>query len=106
MKAKQLESFSENDFEIQKTYFRKVDHWIIIDNINRDNFTATRNIHYKMIVNMAVRIPYNDKNEETKPLMGDINAKKISIEEYFKLSDILKNGTYSYNKKLGKCILK
>ena len=40
MNAKQLELFTESDFEQQKTYFRTLNGWFIVDKINNqiDNY--------------------------------------------------------------------
>jgi hypothetical protein len=107
METKQLELFSENDFEPQKTYIRKVNEWVIIDNLDRSNFEATRKIHYRMIIDITKGIVHNDKSIETTPLDSDKSARKITTDEYFMLACLLKEkGNFIYNKKLGKSISK
>ena len=107
METKQLELFSENDFEPQKTYIRKVNEWVIIDNLDRSNFEATRKIHYRMIIDITKGIVHNYKSIETTPLDSDKSARKITTDEYFMLACLLKEkGNFIYNKKLGKSISK
>lgn len=107
METKQLELFTENDFDPQKTYFRRINHWVIIDNLDRSNFEATRNTSYKMIIDTKKRIVHDDKSVETIPMDSDKSARKITTDEYFMLAKILKErGNFIYNKKLGKPILK
>ena len=107
MEAKQLELFTENDFDLQKTYFRRINHWVIIDNLDRSNFEATRKTHYKMIINTIKGIVYDDKSVETIPMDSDKSAKKITTHEYFMLACLLKErGNFIYNKKLGRPISK
>jgi hypothetical protein len=107
METKQLELFSENDFEPQKVYLWKTKHWVIIDNLDRSNFETTRKIHYKMIIDTIGGIVYDENSIETTPLRDDKKAGKLNISEYFMLACLLKEkGIYLYNKKLGKPILK
>lgn len=107
METKQLELFSENDFEPQKVYLLKTKNWVIIDNLNRNNFEATRNKHYKMIIDTIGGLVYDENCIETTPLRDDTKAEKLNISEYFMLASLLKEkGLYLYNKKLGKPILK
>ena len=107
MEAKQLELFTENDFDPQKTYFRRTNNWVIIDNIDRSNYEATRKTHYKMIIDTIGGIVYDENSIETTPLRDDKKAGKLNISEYFMLACLLKEkGIYLYNKKIGKPILK
>lgn len=107
MEAKQLELFTENDFYPQKTYFRRSDGWIIIDNLDRSNFDATRKIHYQLIVDTKDGKTYDEKSTESTPINRDMRAKAITVTEYLMLASLIKeNGIYLYNKKLGKPILK
>lgn len=107
METKQLELFSENDFEPQKVYLRKIKHWVIIDNLDRSNFGATRNRRYKMVVDTIGGFVYDENSYETTPMREDKDARTLNISEYFMLAKMLKeNGKYLYNKKLGKTILK
>lgn len=107
METKQLELFTENDFNPQKTYFRKTKHWVLIDNLDRSNFDATRRIHYKMVVDINGKKTYNEQSTESTPLNEDRMAKVLTVSEYFMLASLIKeNGIYLYNKKLGKPILK
>ncbi len=107
MEIKQLELFSENDFEPQKVYLWKIKHWVIIDNLDRSNFEATRNKHYKMIIDTIGGFVYDENSIQTTPMRGDKDARTLNISEYFMLAKMLKeNGKYLYNKKLGKTILK
>ncbi len=107
MEAKQLELFTENDFDPQKTYFRKTSHWVLIDNLDRSNFDATRRIHYRMVVDTLGKKTYNETSAESAPMSGDRSAKVLTVSEYFMLASLIKeNGIYLYNKKLGKSICK
>lgn len=107
MEAKQLELFTENDFDPQKTYFRRTNHWVIIDNLDRSNFEATRKIRYKMIIDTAKGIVHDDKSVETIPMEDDKRARKLTTDEYFMLACLLRErGNFIYNKKLGKPISK
>ena len=106
MNAKQLELFTESDFEAQKTYFRRVNNeWIIVDNIN--HFGRGRKTHYKLVVQMREGDVYNEKAEQSAPLSCDEKGEKISVSDYFVLTNaIKKHGKYVFNKKLGKVISK
>ena len=106
MNAKQLELFTESDFEQQKTYFRKVnDEWIIVDNINK--FGRGRETHYGLVVQMRRGDVYNENTTQTTPLGCDEKGEKISVSDYFALANtIKKHGKYVFNKKLGKLISK
>lgn len=107
MKAKQMELFTENDFEPPKTYFRKTNHWVLIDNLDRSNFDTTRSIHYRMVVDTIGKKTYNETSTESTPLNDDRRAKVLTVSEYFMLASLIKeNGIYLYNKKLGKSIRK
>lgn len=107
MEAKQLEIFTENDFEPQKTYFRKTSHWVLIDNLDRSNFDATRSIHYRMVVDTIAKKTYNETRPESTPMSADRRAKVLTVSEYFMLASLIREkGLYLYNKKLGKTILK
>ena len=107
MEAKQTELFSANDFDPPKTYFRKTSHWVLIDNLDRRNFDATRRIHYKMVVDTIKGNTFNEESTESTPLNDDRRAKAITVTEYLMLASLLKEkGLYLYNKKLGKTILK
>lgn len=107
MEAKQLELFTENDFDPQKTYFRRTNHWVIIDNLDRSNFEATRKTRYKMIIDTMKGIVHDDKSVETIPMDSDKSARKITTDEYFMLACLLRErGNFIYNKKLGKSISK
>ena len=65
MNAKQLELFTESDFEQQKTYFRKVnDEWIIVDNINK--FGRGRETHYGLVVQMRRGDVYNENTTQIR----------------------------------------
>lgn len=106
MNAKQLELFTESDFEQQKTYFRKVnDEWIIVDNINK--FGRGRETHYKLVVQMRSGDICDENSTQTTPLSCDEKGEKISVSDYFALANtIKKHGKYVFNKKLGKLISK
>lgn len=106
MNAKQLELFTESDFETQKTYFRKVNsEWIIVDNFN--NFGRGRKTHYKLVVQIRKGDIYNENSTQTAPLGCDEKGEKISVSDYFVLTNIIKkHGKYVFNKKLGKLISK
>ena len=107
MEAKQMELFSANDFDPPKTYFRKTSHWVLIDNLDRSNFDATRKIHYQLVVNTIDGKTYDEKSTESTPINDDMRAKAITVTEYLMLASLLKEkGLYLYNKKLGKTILK
>jgi hypothetical protein len=107
MEAKQLELFTENDFDHKKTYFRRTNEWVIIDNLDRSNFDATRRIHYKMVVDTSGKKTYNEQSTLSTPLNEDRMAKVLTVSEYFMLASLIKeNGIYLYNKKLGKTICK
>ena len=102
-----MELFSANDFDPPKTYFRKTSHWVLIDNLDRSNFDATRKIHYQLVVNTIDGKTYDEKSPESTPMSGDMRAKAITVTEYLMLASLLKEkGLYLYNKKLGKTILK
>ena len=105
MNAKQLELFTESDFEQQKTYFRTLNGWFIVDKINK--FGLGRLSHYQMAIEKISGLIYNEKSTQTTPLSYDQNAKKISVSDYFELSYLIrKDGEYVFNKKLGKLISK
>ena len=107
MEAKQMELFSANDFDPPKTYFRKTSHWVLIDNLDRRNFDATRKIHYQLVVNTIDGQTYDEKSTESTPIHDDMRAKAITVTEYLMLASLLREkGLYLYNKKLGKTILK
>jgi hypothetical protein len=107
MEAKQLELFTENDFDPPKTYFKKTSFWVLIDNLDRSNFDATRKIHYKMVVDTVCGQTYDEKSIESAPMYGDMRAKTLTVTDYLMLASLLKEkGLYLYNKKLGKTILK
>jgi hypothetical protein len=107
MEAKQMELFTENDFDPPKTYFRKTNHWVLIDNLDRRNFDATRRIHYKMVVDTIGKKTFNEESTESTPLNDDRRAKILTVSEYFMLASLIREkGLYLYNKKLGKTILK
>ena len=109
MEGKQLEIFTEHDFEHSKTYFRKTNSgtWVLISRIDRSDFNATRHIPYKMVVNLYDNGVYDEKDEESRPLSTDAKGEKITASDYIRLGMALKqNGKYIYNKKLGKAIPK
>jgi len=107
METKQLELFSENDFDPPKVYFRKTNDWVLIDNLDRSNFDATRNIHYQLVVNTIRGQIYDENSAESRPIYYDKMANAITVTEYLMLASLLKEkGPYLYNKKLGKPILK
>ena len=105
MNAKQLELFTDSDFEQQKTYFRTLNGWFIVDKINK--FGLGRLSHYQMAIERVGGLIYNEKSDQTTPFYHDQNAKRISVSDYFELSYLIrKNGEYVFNKKLGKLISK
>lgn len=109
MEGKELELFTKEDFGTPKTYFRKVGCCILIDNIDRRDFMANYNINYRMVVQKTFKEVnvFDEKSGVSKPMSQDQRARPISINEYLNLAQLLKNnGSYLYNKKLGKCIPK
>ena len=107
MEVKQLELFTEADFERKKTFLKKSSHWVFIDRTNRENFEATFKIPYDAVVNTIDGCVYTKGSTECKPIESDKGAIPLTVKDYLMLSDVLKNRSHCrYNKKIGEIIWK
>ena len=118
MEGKQLELFSDMDFEPKKLHIRKkslldsIQHcWFLIDDFERKptDYVYKENNSYKMAIGLIGKDIYihTKGDSECNVLPMDRDSKKVTVAEYFILAQTLKNnGSFLYNKKLGKVVLK
>ena len=109
MEGKQLELFSDMDFEPKKLHIRKKNLWFLIDDFERKptDYVRKKDNNYKMVIGFIGKdISIHTKGDsECNVLPRD--SKKVTVAEYFILAQTLKNnGSFLYNKKLGKAVLK
>ena len=111
MEGKELELFSDMDFEPKKLHIRKKNLWFLIDDFERKptDYVRKENNSYKMAIGFLGKdISIHTKGDsECHVLPTDRDSKKVTVAEYFILAQTLKNnGSFLYNKKLGKAVLK
>lgn len=111
MEGKQLELFSDMDFEPKKLHIRKKNFWFLIDDFERKptDYVRKKNNSYKMAIGfIGKNICIHTKGDsECNVLPMDRDSKKVTVAEYLILAQTLKNsGSFLYNKKLGKVVLK
>lgn len=105
MKNEELELFLE--LKISKTYIRRLDNWVFIDDIKRENFEMYRSHNYRMVINLKSSRCFDSNSVESQTCKVDKDAKPITVDDYFKVAQIIRNnGLFLYNKKLGKTINK
>ena len=97
MKNEELELFPE--LKIGKTYIRRLDNWVFIDDIKRENFEMRRSHNYRMVINLNSSECFDSNSVESQTCNGDEDAKPITVDDYFNIAQIIRNKGYIFNKK-------